>query len=235
MTHRERLQDSEKVKDAWRAVFDSFSDRLRYCGVEADVFAKSFGMEAPALDALCSAVAEAVSVPPEAAREGAVAEGTLSVNADAIEVRKRFDVLMERMDEFYPEQGMWDAQVVACYLVQEARFHVDVLRALCGEAAQCTFEVDSDAARELTVRLNQAWCGEDPVGAASQGEAERGPLAWMFTHSVFTEPTIITDPDAAERLRARLNVDWTETPLYARSEIGRASCRARVYITVVGV
>lgn len=115
--------------------------------------------------------AEAVSVPLEAERD---VVGALSVNADAIEVRKRFDVLMERMDEFYPEQGMWDAQVVACYLVQEARFHVDVLRALCGEAAQCTFEVDSDAARELTVRLNQAWCGEDPVGPASQGEAEQG-------------------------------------------------------------
>ena len=43
----------------------------------------------------------------------------------------------------------------------------DILRCLCGEAAQCTGDVGSDEARELTVRLNQAWRGEDPVGRAA--------------------------------------------------------------------
>lgn len=51
-------------------------------------------------------------------------------------------------------------------------FDVDVLRSLCGEAAQCTAEVNTDAARELTVRLNQAWRGEDPCGVPAKEAGE---------------------------------------------------------------
>ena len=106
-------------------------------------------------------------------------ENSLSANPSAEDVRQRFDVLMDRLDEFY-DHGMWDAQVVAWFLVQEVRratppavptaeppLEMDILRALCGEAAQCTVEVDNDAARELTVRFNQAWRGEDPVGESA--------------------------------------------------------------------
>ena len=62
---RERWQDSEKVKAARYALKKRIVDHLNNAGLCLEVD----DGESPELDAICSAVAEAVSVPPEAARE----------------------------------------------------------------------------------------------------------------------------------------------------------------------
>jgi len=86
---RERWQDSEKVKDALANILDRFSET----GWTAYSSDGRFAPETPqhALHALCSAVADAVSVPPEAARRSKAENLLLGLHKIVADLAPYFD------------------------------------------------------------------------------------------------------------------------------------------------